>query len=426
MKLKRICGVLLAAILCMTTAAAAVPEVKGAQAVLMEADSGQLLYEKDAYNGSAPSDLTQLMTALVVFEHCPDLDAKVYVNLSAYVQLKESAVKLGLTEGEEITVRELLYAMLVGSADDAANALAEHVAGTQEDFAEVMEKRADELGCVDARFSNANGLPDGHLYASAYDLAVITRELLRYPAFTEIAGAPSHNMQPTNKHTAPLEIKAAVPFLHESAENYYPAVKAAKAGNSSGGGHTLAAVAEQDGTRLIVVTLGADEAADSLYDGAGLLEYGFRGFTRHTFSQEDLQSFASTLGGRTLAVPAGGVSFLLPDALTMEDVQIEEGEDEIVLTAEWEGAKHRLAALSISENAPGTTVTTPNQTEKAEEPAETPAEPVEKEGFSLPRWARYLLGGVGAALVIFLIYYIHRVRRIRAQRARIRAMRYRD
>lgn len=260
--------------------AAEAPAIHAEAAILMEAETGQILYEKNAHRQMQPASLTKIMTCLLAIE-AGNPEQQVTVTPQA-LDLMEDAAAIGLQEGERLPLRELLYAAMLPSANDAANAVAIHIAGSEAAFARQMNRRAEALGLTDTRFVNASGLPvQGHS-TTAYDLAEITREALRYPSFLDYAGRPSYFIRPGPENRG-------YSFSHLNrlllpGSGYFDArAIAGKTGWTVPAGHCLMTVAEQDGVRLIAIILRAegDGTMGGPYpDTKALLDYGFGSFRR--------------------------------------------------------------------------------------------------------------------------------------------------
>ncbi len=309
------------------------PAIHAEAAILMEAETGQILYEKNAHRQMQPASLTKIMTCLLAIE-AGNPEQQVTVTPQA-LDLMEDAAAIGLQEGERLPLRELLYAAMLPSANDAANAVAIHIAGSETAFARQMNRRAEALGLTDTRFVNASGLPvQGHS-TTAYDLAEITREALRYPSFLDYAGRPSYFIRPGPENRG-------YSFSHLNrlllpGSGYFDArAIAGKTGWTVPAGHCLMTVAEQDGVRLIAIILRAegDGTMGGPYpDTKALLDYGFGSFRRVELplpaegflgriqeSEYYLTPVGTTVG---LMVPAE----LPQDGLTVQLVGTAEGEE---------------------------------------------------------------------------------------------------
>ena len=254
----------------------AAPEVEAPSTILMEASTGSVLYAKDADRQLHPASITKILTALVVLEHC-ELDEIVTFSYRATHELEEGSSSIARTEGEQLSVEECLYAMLVASANEVAQALAEHAGGSIEGFADMMNAKAAELGCTGSHFVNPSGLNDeGHVTTSR-DMALILRAAVQNPDFLRIASNPVHTVPATNKHSEPLTIAMKHKLLLKGEDHYDYAV-CGKTGYTSIAGYTLATYAEKDGLGLVCVTMGC-QSSDARYTSTRkLFDYGFENF----------------------------------------------------------------------------------------------------------------------------------------------------
>ncbi len=258
------CLVFCAQTFVLTPAAA---EVNAKAAVLLEADSGRVLYEQHAHTRLPMASTTKIMTALVVLEQC-DLRATVAVDERA-VGVEGSSVYL--YPGELLTVEQLLYAVLLSSANDAAAALAYEVAGSIEGFAALMNRKAAEIGVRNTHFQNPHGLDaDGH-YTTAYDLAVITAYALQNEDFLRIVS--------TQKKVIPLREQQGARVLrnHNKLLAAYQGCIGVKTGFTKKSGRCLVSAAERDGVRLVCVTL---DCPDDWRTHKELLDMGFATYER--------------------------------------------------------------------------------------------------------------------------------------------------
>lgn len=237
------------------------PSLSAASAVLTDG-TGQLLSAKDAHRRMGPASTTKIMTALVVLESCEPSEEVVIPREAVGVE----GSSVYLCEGECLTVEQLLYALLLASANDAATALALHVSGSVSDFAVRMNERAAALGLSDTHFENPHGLASDAHYTTAYDLAVITAEALAVPLFAKIVS--------TYKTTIPLSGEEGVRVLvnHNKLLRLYDGAVGVKTGFTRATGRTLVSAAERDGLLLIAVTL---DAPNDWQDHEALLDYGF-------------------------------------------------------------------------------------------------------------------------------------------------------
>ena len=276
--MKKFALYLLAAVLTLTplsrTACAAEgPELAAEAAVLMDADSGQILYAKEADRQMAPASLTKLLTALVALE---ELDPAGTVTVSEEtVDLPDWGSTADLKAGEELTVDDVLYALMLPSANEAANVLAEAVDGSEEAFVERLNARAAALGAGNTHFENAHGLPARRHSTTARDLATITRAALETPGFLDYFGAAFHTL-PATDFSPERTLGHTHRMLRPDREEYDSTVIGGKTGYTTQAGYTLATVAQRDGRTLIAVVLHSDEF---YADTRKLFDYGFSNFS---------------------------------------------------------------------------------------------------------------------------------------------------
>lgn len=266
--------------------AAEAPSVVASTAILIDRKTGAILYQKDANSAYYPASITKIMTALLVLENC-SLDETVTFSYRATHELEEGATHIARTEGEEMSVLDCLYALLVGSANEVAQALAEHVSGSIEDFAVLMTERAKELGCTNTNFKNPSGLNDSEHYTTAHDMAVIMRAALDLPGFLEIDSTAVYEIPPTNKHEESTWVSTKHPLLNGNASYEYAV--AGKNGYTQLAGSSLVTYAVKGDAELICVIMNGNSTtwAD---DTISLFEYGFNNFTWHSMA-ESAESF---------------------------------------------------------------------------------------------------------------------------------------
>ncbi len=267
--------------------------------IVMDAQSGAVIYGKNSEEQYYPASITKIMTALLVLENC-SLDETVTFSRDAVYNVESGSTNAGIDEGEQMTVEDCLYAMMLKSANEAANALAEHVSGSREAFAELMTRRAKELGCENTSFKNPSGLNDSEHYTTARDFALIVQAAWELEEFRNIESQLSYKLPPTANDPEGLTVRQEHKMMLEDWSQYYdPDVKGGKTGYTTLAGNTLATVAERDGRTLIVVILkGSKPDHYTTYtDTRQLLDYGFEGFTNFYPAEEetDPASLAETI-----------------------------------------------------------------------------------------------------------------------------------
>ena len=251
------------------------PEITAPTAVLIDAKSGMVLYAKHADARRFPASITKLMTALLTIEDS-SLDEQMVFEKEALGTLPPGYVSIYASEGEVMSVRECLYALLLPSANDAANGLAVHDAGTIAAFAEKMNQRAVEAGAMGTHFVNPSGLADPDHYTTAHDMSLILRQCIRYPEFLEIAGTVKHTIPATNKSAARY-VDLTHQMLKKTSPYYYEYAVAGKTGNTTESGRTLVTYAKKGDMELICCVMQCEDGEQFLSTKA-LFEYGFRNF----------------------------------------------------------------------------------------------------------------------------------------------------
>lgn len=238
------------------------PNVSAAGAVLINADTGTVVYEHNAYEQRAMASTTKIMTALLTAE-AGNLDERFTADSYA---IKTEGTSMGLREGDIVTRRSLLYGMLLPSGNDAANAAAVSVGGSMGEFVKLMNKKAEELGLKDTHFANPSGLDAQGHYTTAYDLAMLTRAALQNPTFAEICSCASARVEFGNP-----------PYMRTLSNSnkmlwQYEGCIGVKTGFTDNARRCLVSAAKKNGVTLIAVTL---SDADDWADHTNMLNYGF-------------------------------------------------------------------------------------------------------------------------------------------------------
>lgn len=257
---------------------AALPQVKAEGAVLMDAATGKVLFGKNQDMQFYPASITKVMTALLVLERC-SLNDTVTFSASATTNLESGAVSLGVSEGDQLTVEQCLYGLLLKSANEIGNGLAEHVAGSVSAFADLMNARARELGCKNTHFTNPHGLNDTAHKTTPYDMALIMRAALQNETFRKIDTTTSYEF-PATKKSAAKTITMGHKMMYPTDSRYYEGIIGGKTGYTSKAGNTLVTGAQRNGVRLIAVVM---KASGSHYtDTIAMLDYGFANYEKLT------------------------------------------------------------------------------------------------------------------------------------------------
>lgn len=248
-------------------------ELSAPVALLMDPGSRQILYQKNMNERMYPASITKIMTALLTLENA-ELDETVVMSYEATHTIDYGSSHIALDTNEEISVENALYALMLPSANDAANGLAEHVAGSLEAFPDMMNQRAEELGCTNTHFANAHGLPDNDHYTTAHDIALIAAQAVENEDFCRIWGTMQYDIPPTNKNVE-RNLWSQVRMLNEDGQYYYPACTGGKLGWTSEAKNTCVLMARQNGVELLCVLMGVTTAGDMFEDAEYLFDYGF-------------------------------------------------------------------------------------------------------------------------------------------------------
>lgn len=245
-------------------------------AILIEASTGEILYEKNANERLKPASMTKMMTLLLTFEAIERGDLK----LSDEVIVSVNASGMGgsqilLETGEKMTVDNLIKGVAIASGNDAAVALAEKIGGTQEYFVELMNKRANELGLKDTLFQNSHGIDEDNHYSSAYDMGIIAKELLKHEKITEYTKIyEMYLRENTNQKVWLVNTNKLVRF--------YDYIDGLKTGYTKGAGYCITLTGMKNGMRLIAITMGEPSIESRNKETLGLIDYGFSQYELET------------------------------------------------------------------------------------------------------------------------------------------------
>lgn len=253
----------------------------GESAIVMEVSTGTILYEKNMHDTHYPASITKIMTALLAIENC-EMDEVVTVPPEA-VYMEDKGTHIALDEGEQLTVEQCLYAIMLASANDAAYALAEHVGGTYENFIRMMNHKAKEIGCQNTNFTNPHGLPDENHITSAYDMALIAKAALQYDMFQTVSGSFYYEIPPT-EHQKDLICMNNHHKMIGKTEFHNEEVFAGKNGYTDAAGHTLVTCAKRDDMVIVCVVM-QDQGEYVYQDTLELLEYGLESFSKVKISK---------------------------------------------------------------------------------------------------------------------------------------------
>lgn len=277
------------------------PDIQADGGILIDAASGAVLYEKNADQPYYPASITKILTALIIAENC-NLDDMVTFSRHAVNDVEAGSSNMGVLPGDELTVRDCLYGLMLASANECANALAEHCSGSIEAFTELMNQKAAELGCTGSHFANPSGLNDENHYVTARDMAIITQAAIENPIFLEVDGALYWTHAPIKHYPDPEDshntVYAHHSMLKKNNSRYYEGAFAGKTGYTSLAGNTLVTCARRDDMTLICVVLNGHQT--HYQDTKALFDFGFRNF--HSVPVSDYHhSYSSMENDMTIA-----------------------------------------------------------------------------------------------------------------------------
>ena len=263
-------------------------DIGSSAGILIESKTGRILYQKDAYTKYYPASTTKIMTALLTLENISNLKEVATVSYDAVFTVPAGYSTDLLKVGEELTIEDLLYALLVKSSNEAANVLAEYVSGNVESFATMMNTRAVELGCKNTHFVNPNGIHNEDHYTTAYDLSLIAKEAMKNETFRKIVSTASYTLPSTNKYDRiDRNLITTNDIIRKSSKYYYEYAIGIKTGYTTPAKNCLVAGANKDGVELIAVLLHADKLNSNResvrdLDVKNLFNYIYNNFSEKT------------------------------------------------------------------------------------------------------------------------------------------------
>ena len=283
------------------------PKIYSEAGIVMDMDSGAILYAKNIDDQHYPASITKIMTIYLGTQDESILDNYYSASDEAIKAVPRDTSNIALDFGEEIKLKDALHAAMLMSANDACNLVAEAVSGSMEKFVALMNSTAKTFGARNTSFANANGLTDKNHYTTAYDFAVITKEALKSEAFKKVFCSMEYTIKPTNKNDEERNFVAQHRMMHQAKYNHL-GVAGGKNGFTSEASYTLVTYGKKEGKELICVIL-KSPAFNSVYaDTEKLLEYGYKNFTRSVIKAEEVEQHKE---GRKIYTAVGEAEFLL-------------------------------------------------------------------------------------------------------------------
>lgn len=267
------------------------PAVTSETAVMIDAETGAVLYDKGMNECRYPASITKIMTLLVAIENSSPKDIVTFTETGIRDVTWDSS-NINAQLGETMTMKDCWMAAYIQSANEVCAQIAEYVGGSEADFVTMMNQRAEELGCTHTNFTNASGLPDENHYSSALDMAKIMRAALQNKRFCQVAKCRRYTIPATNM-SAERPLCTHMPLMAKGTGLYYEGCLGGKTGQTADAGHTFVAAAERDGRTYIVVTMKASELGINCADTIALFDYAFDSFE------------SINIDGRQMTVPKG-------------------------------------------------------------------------------------------------------------------------
>ena len=271
--------------------------------ILIEANTGKILYEKNSNDVRFPASTTKIMTAILTVENC-NLDDVATVSHNAVYSIPYDYTHASLKEGEELTIEQLLYALMIPSANDAAIVLAEHISGSVEEFAKLMNKRAEELGCKNTHFVNPNGIHSKDHTSTSYDLALMGKFAMQNSIIRKIVSTTQFTLPATNKYSKTDRIfNNSNDLLNTYSRYYYEGTTGVKTGYTGEAGNCIIASAKKNDFEVILVVLGGESTNTGLsqryLDCKTLFDYAFNNYSLKTLNEKNAVLKQITVRGAT-------------------------------------------------------------------------------------------------------------------------------
>ncbi len=305
-------------------------------AILMDMKSGKVLYSKNENEKMYPASITKIMTAILTLESGIDFSEVVTASQEAISPITNKHSHMGILVGENLTIENLIYGMLVYSANDAANVLAVRVGGSLDGFVQMMNDKAQELGATNTHFANAHGFHDDNHYTTASDIAIFAQYAMQNETFREIVKTDMYTMEATNKYDETRYLSSTNHLIsrRRQANYYYKKAIGIKTGYTDESGYCLASAAVDGDTELLAVVLNCHNITEdesglySFSDSKSLLEYGFENFKYITVAPNgtvvaDSSVYEAKKNIRVALTPQNDIGNILPVDADMNEVKAE-------------------------------------------------------------------------------------------------------
>lgn len=272
------------------------PLVNSEAAIVMEASTGTILYAKNIHNKHFPASITKVLTSLIAIENS-SLGETVTHSKKAIFDVDLDSSRIGIDVGEQLTMEQSLYGIMLESANEVSYAVAEHIAGDVDSFAKLMNEKAKSLGALNSNFVNPHGLPNDNHVTTAYDMALIARAAIQNETFRKITNTRVYTIPPTNVQEETRYLANSHRFIKN--RNQFEGAIGGKTGYTTKAKYTLVTFAERNGMTLVSVILRCDSITNEYQDTQALLNFGFDNFSLYNISDingnDESSAFESTL-----------------------------------------------------------------------------------------------------------------------------------
>lgn len=304
------------------------PAVGAEGAILIEVNTDTILYAKNIHEKLYPASTTKILSTLIAIENS-NLDDMVDFSAEAVFSIEPGSSNMGMDVGQSITMEQCLYGILVHSANEVANAAAEHVAGSIDKFVDMMNEKAASLGCTESHFVTVNGLHDENHYTTPYDLSLIAKAFFSNETLCKMSNTPTYLIEPTA--TQPDEIPCYTHNAIVRGEYPYDYLVGSKTGYTSNARQTLVSCAEKDGMKLVCVVM-KEESPNQFLDTINLFEYGFNNFhmmniseneTKYTINSSDFFDTDNDIFGSSDPIISidPNASIVIPNTVEFSDIK---------------------------------------------------------------------------------------------------------
>lgn len=364
-------------------------DITSTAAVVVEESTSTILYAKNMDQPLYPSSAVKIMTCLVALENS-SLDEQVTMTETGIAEVTDGSANISSQLGEVFTMEQCLYAIMVGSANDIALQVAEHVSGSVEAFVQKMNEKAKEVGCKDTVFTNPTGLPDENQHTTAHDLARITRAAMQNDTLRTISSSVSYTIPATNLSGGDRVLTSNFTMIKPGDPAYYQGCLGGKEGFTQASGSVLATAANRNGMTLICVVLnGASGQTDD--EAIALLDYGFNNFKKVSLGNNDF----SIVSGGTVIIPSSASA---SDLKTTDQKQ----DDGTLKRKYFFGNDKQVGSAKVE-------VRDTNANKQALAESEKHLEEAQDFSNVHTNFPYYLIGGIGIILLALLIWAIVKV-----------------